>query len=96
MTLFAPTEPAPSNVEQLHDRRNALMASLEEQGIATRPGTHAAALQTYYAEKYALRPNEFPNAWAADQLSLALPLYPQMSADDQETVVGALGRAFDR
>ena len=95
VTLFAPNEPSPSNVQELHERRNALMALLEQQGIATRPGTHAAALQTYYAEKYGLQASEFPNAWAADRLSLALPLYPQMSAGDQETVVSALSRAFD-
>ena len=95
VTLFAPEDPTPSNIERLHDRRNALMAALEREGIATRQGTHAAALQAYYVEKYAIEAQEFPNAWASDRLTLALPLYPQLSVDEQETVVDALRRAFD-
>jgi dTDP-4-amino-4,6-dideoxygalactose transaminase len=94
VTLFAPEDPTPSNIGRLHDRRNALMASLEREGIATRQGTHAAALQDYYAEKYSIRPEDFPNAWAADQLTLALPLYPQLTTDEQEMVVDALRRAI--
>jgi perosamine synthetase len=95
VTLFAPEDPTPENVERLHDRRNALMAALEREGIATRQGTHAAALQEYYAEKYSIEAQDVPNAWAADRLTLALPLYPQLTTDEQETVVDALRRAFD-
>jgi dTDP-4-amino-4,6-dideoxygalactose transaminase len=95
VTLFAPEEPDPTNIDRLHDHRNAIMTALERQGIATRQGTHAAALQSYYVEKYGIRPHEFPNAWAADRLSLALPLYPQLTAGEQETVVDALRLAFD-
>ena len=94
VTLFAPEDPTPSNIGRLHDRRNAVMASLEREGIATRQGTHAAALQDYYAEKYSIRPEDFPNAWASDQLTLALPLYPQLTTDEQEMVVDALRRAI--
>ncbi|MCA9876922.1 MAG: DegT/DnrJ/EryC1/StrS family aminotransferase [Thermomicrobiales bacterium] len=90
VSLYCPEEPAMTNVERLHQRRNSLMAALERRGIATRQGTHVAALQGFYAEKYQLRPEQFPNAYLADRLSLTLPLYPQMSADDQEFVVEML------
>ena len=50
--LFGPEEPTPKNVEMLHGRRNELMRRLEEQGIATRQGTHSPVLTGYYAEKY--------------------------------------------
>ena len=90
VTLFAPEDPSLANLERLHSRRNAVMGTLEAQGIATRQGTHAAALQTYYAEKYRIRPESFPNAWTADRLTLALPLYPQLSPQEQQTVVSAL------
>ena len=93
--LFHPEEPTMANVEQLHARRNTLMLTLEEQGIATRQGTHAPIAVGYYAEKYGLKPEEFPNAYIADRLSLALPLYPQMTQDDVELVVGALRSAVD-
>lgn len=90
VTLFAPAEPSLANVDDLHARRNALMAGLEARGIATRPGTHAAALQGYYAERQALTPADVPRAYIAQQLSLALPLYAQMEQADLEYVASTL------
>ena len=70
------------NVKALHERRNRLMAALEDEGIATRPGTHAAFAQGFYAQKYRLQPGDFPNAYIAEQLSLALPVFATMTDDD--------------
>ncbi len=81
--LFAPDEPTPSNVEILSRARSDLMRSLEQAGIATRQGTHAPVLADYYARKYSIRPEQYPNAWLAEGLSLALPLYPQMTLEEQ-------------
>jgi perosamine synthetase len=92
--LFRPEEPAVENVERLSGARNELMRDLEQLGIATRQGTHAPVLTGYYSQKYGLRPEQFPNAYAADRLSLALPLYPQLTEDEQTAVVAELGRAF--
>jgi perosamine synthetase len=94
VTLFAPEDPSAANVEALHARRNDVMTRLEQQGIATRQGTHAAALQAYYVERHGIRPEQFENAWIADRLTLALPLYPQLTAQEQDTVVSALRDAF--
>ena len=94
VTLFAPEEPTLSNVQDLHRRRNALMRSLENRGIATRQGTHSPVLTEYYAERYGLRAQDFPNSVIADRLSLALPLYPQMTDDEQDRVVSELCNAF--
>jgi dTDP-4-amino-4,6-dideoxygalactose transaminase len=80
--LYRPQAPTMDNVESLHQQRNRLMASLEADGIATRPGTHAAFAQGYYTQKYGLRPSDFPNAFMAERLSLALPLYATMTDDD--------------
>jgi dTDP-4-amino-4,6-dideoxygalactose transaminase len=88
--LFRPDEPTLASVARLHEERNDLMLQLEEQGIATRQGTHAPVILGYYAEKYGLRPEQFPNAYLADRLSLALPLYPQMTDDEQDAVITAL------
>ena len=93
--LYAPEEPSLANVAELHRRRNRLMARLEERGIATRQGTHAAVLQDVYARRYDIRPEQFPNAYLADRLSLALPLYPQLTDAEQETVVEALVACHD-
>ena len=93
--LFRPEEPTPANADALHERRNALMTRLEDKGIATRQGTHAAALQGYYVGKYGLRPEQFPSAYVADRLSLTLPLYAQMTDADQERVCRELREAVN-
>jgi len=92
--LFAPEEPTLANVAGLNERRNALMEQLESQGIATRPGTHAPPFQGLYREKYGIRTEDFPAAAIAEQLSLALPLFPQMTDAEQDTVCEALVSAF--
>jgi perosamine synthetase len=88
--LFAPEEPSPANVDALEARRNMLMAKLEERGITTRQGTHAPVLRAYYRKRFGIDPAAFPNAVLAEKLSLALPLYPQMTDEEQERVVVAL------
>ena len=88
--LFRPEEPTLSNVDRLHQERNELMMQLEVKGIATRQGTHAPVLQGYYTEKYALRPEQFPNAYLADRLGLTLPLYAQMTEVEQVLVCQSL------
>jgi perosamine synthetase len=92
--LFRPEEPSLENVDTLHARRNALMARLEERGIATRQGTHAPVLTDAYRTRYGLRREDFPNAVIADRLSLGLPLYPQMTDAEQDRVVDELAAAF--
>jgi perosamine synthetase len=92
--LFAPGDPALEQVDELHRRRNELMDRLERAGVATRQGTHAAFLAGHFVRKYGLRPEHFPNAYTADRLTLALPLYPQLSEDEQGRVVEELVRAF--
>lgn len=92
--LFAPEEPSLAALSVLNERRNALMERLEQRGIATRPGTHAPPLQGFYREKYGIRVEDFPAAAAAEQLSLALPLYPQLTDDEQDLVCRALRESF--
>jgi perosamine synthetase len=88
--MFAPEEPGLHNVDQLEGRRNALMTALDARGISTRQGTHAPVLQSVYRKRFGTRSEMFPNAVLAEKLSLALPLYPQMTNDDQRRVVDAL------
>lgn len=88
--LFSPEQPNLENVERLHRRRNELMTALEEKGISTRQGTHAPVIQGYYVEKYGLRPEQFPNAYLADRLSLTLPIYPQMTHAELDQVCRSL------
>jgi dTDP-4-amino-4,6-dideoxygalactose transaminase len=91
--LFQPEKATLANVERLHTERNTLMGRLEQHGVATRQGTHAPVLLGYYRDKYHLRPGDFPRAYIADRLSLALPLFPQMTDVEQDLVVQCLREA---
>lgn len=93
--VFQPEEPTLANVDRLHGRRNQVMARLERSGIATRQGTHAAALTGYYAKKYGLCREQFPNAAMAERLTLALPMYAQLTGQDIDDVCAALAGSFD-
>lgn len=90
--LFAPEEPTLANAGSLNVLRNRLMANLESEGIATRPGTHAAVETGFYRNRYKFTEEQFPQAHLAAQLSLALPLFVGMSDSDLDRVVDALKR----
>lgn len=70
------------------------MGYLEEHGVSTRQGTHAVHMLGYYRDKYGYRPASLPGAYACDLLSLTLPLYVELSADDQEYVVEQLEKGM--
>jgi dTDP-4-amino-4,6-dideoxygalactose transaminase len=70
--------------------RDGLAHHLESLGIATRQGTHAVHALAYYRKRYGLNVGDCPVAWRADTQSLALPLFSQMSAAEQQRVVAAL------
>jgi len=91
--LFRPEEPVLANLASIERQRNALMAELEECGIATRQGTHAAALTGFYRRKYAIEPEHFPNAAIAERTTLTLPLFPQMTDAEQTEVCDRLRRS---
>lgn len=75
--------------------RNELLQILEERGIATRQGTHAVHMLGYYKNRFGYKPEDYPNAYACDHLSITLPLYVQMSDEDQVRVVEEIRRVFD-
>jgi dTDP-4-amino-4,6-dideoxygalactose transaminase len=50
-------------------------------------------LTSFYAAR-GVRADDFPNAVLADRLSLALPLFPQITDDELERVVTALRDAL--
>lgn len=70
--------------------RNSVMASLEREGIATRPGTHAIHLLGFYASKYDIQPQDFPNALIANETTMAIPLHNRLTRVDQDRVIKAL------
>jgi dTDP-4-amino-4,6-dideoxygalactose transaminase len=75
-------------------RRNAVMSTLAERNIETRPGTHAVHRLGYYTKRYGYRPGDFPHAALAEDTTITLPLFPGMTDADQDEVVGALTNAL--
>lgn len=67
--------------------RNSWMESLQEAGISTRPATHAAHMLTFFREKYGFKRIDFPNAFAANECSISVPLFHGMTEAEQGYVI---------
>ena len=63
------------------------MERLLEFGISTRPATHAVHMLSYYKKKYNLDPQDFPNAFIANECSISFPLFHGMSSTEQDYVI---------
>ena len=70
--------------------RNEIMEKLQENGISTRPGTHAVHMLNFYAQVYNLKPSDYPCDQAANNFSMAIPLHNRMVSDDYHYVVEVL------
>jgi len=75
-----------ATLKRWHALRNRLMQRLYAAGVATRPGTHAPHMLGYYRDKYKIQPEDYPQSWRADWLTLALPLYAGLTPSEQEWV----------
>ena len=93
--LFMPDEANLAACPSVFERRNALMAALESRGIVTRQGTHAPPHLDYYADKYGIRPEDYPNAYMAERMTITLPLYAGMTPDETTRVVEELHAEFE-
>lgn len=72
--------------------RDQIMEYLHMNGVASRPGTHAIHMLSYYKTKYNLLDRDFPGATNCALNSLALPLHNRMSFSDVEYVAHLLHR----
>ena len=81
-------------IDQLNIQRNEVMQRLEARGIATRQGTHAVHTLDYYSKRYQLNKEAYLNAYAADRLSMTLPLYAQMTPEEFDYVVTNLNEVI--
>jgi perosamine synthetase len=74
--------------------RDAVMARLAEDGIASKPYLPCIHLQPYWRERFGTSQGMFPVAEGASRRSLALPFHTQLRGGDQERVAEALARAL--
>ncbi len=76
-----------AQIDSLNAQRNACMQKLEQKGIATRQGTHAVHTLGFYRNKYGLKSEDCLKSYAADRLSISLPLYASMSESELDYVI---------
>lgn len=81
-------------IDRLNVKRNQWMFQLEDKGIATRQGTHAVHTLGYYKRKYGLEAKDYIYSYAADRLSVALPLFPTMTDEEFDYVMENLLKNF--
>jgi UDP-4-amino-4-deoxy-L-arabinose-oxoglutarate aminotransferase len=71
-------------------RRDAVIAELNQRGIATVVNYRAIHLLQFFREKFGFQPGMFPNAeWIGDR-TLSLPLYPALSMDSVAYIASQL------
>ena len=70
--------------------RDAVMDGLAARGIMTRPYFWPIHLQPFYAKQFGFVEGDFPAAEAAGRTMLALPMSPNLSDDQIESVCAAL------
>lgn len=92
--LFQPEPVVPAAVSAIHEARNAWMDRLQKGGVSTRPATHAVHMLSFYRDKYRLRAEDFPNAYAADQCSISIPLFNGMTSEEQTHVIETVKKGY--
>ena len=85
--LFQPEAINSEKISSINKIRNEWMDSLFQAGISTRPATHAVHMLKFYQVKYRLKPHGFPNAWAANDCSISLPLFHGMTEEEQDKII---------
>ena len=75
------------NINSINEKRNAFMDALQNKGVSTRPATHAVHMLQYYREKYQLQPEDFPNAYIANECSISFPLFNGLREKEQNFVI---------
>ena len=85
--LFQPEPITLDSIPKVNEERNAWMDQLQQQGISTRPATHAVHMLSYYREKYGLQPEDFPTAYTANHCSISFPLFHGMTEEEQSCVI---------
>ncbi len=70
--------------------RNIIMDRMYDKGIQTRPGTIAISRTVFNKAKYHLNDGDFPIAERCEDLSITLPIYPNMKNEEMDEVIRIL------
>ncbi len=88
--LFRPEDITEENILKINKQRNKFMEYLFNNGISTRPGTHAVHMLEYYRNKYKIENTELMNSYIADRCSVTLPLYPGIKSEEIEFITNKI------
>jgi len=81
-------------IDKINVKRNIFMEKLEKNTIATRQGTHAVHTLGYYKYKNDFQDEDFLMSYAADRLSIALPLYAGMTDEEFKYIMTNISEAL--
>jgi len=84
------------NLERLRITRNEFIEALREEGIGTSVHFIPLHLHPYYRGNFGYEPADFPQASAAFDRIVSLPIYPKMTEMDVENVVKAVKKIVER
>lgn len=82
------------SISEVSQKRNSWMEILQNEGISTRPATHAVHMLSFYKDKYSLKAEDFPNAYKANDCSISLPLFHGMTESEQIRVISVVLETF--
>lgn len=74
--------------------RDEVIAAMRKRQVETTLGTYAMHAQPVYQREFGYQPGDLPCSYRIFRQSLTLPLYPQMSEADLESVVDALDQSL--
>ena len=77
-------------LEQLSITRDEFVEAMQSAGIGVAIHYHALHLQPFYKKELCSRLDTYPVATSYSNRILSLPLYPRMSVQDVEHVIGAV------
>ncbi len=85
--MFDTNNASLNNIKMVNEKRNIFMNALQNEGVSTRPATHAVHMLQYYKEKYELQAEDFPNAYIANECSISFPLFNGLTEEEQKFVI---------
>ena len=81
-------------IDKINIKRNIFMEKLEVMNIATRQGTHAIHTLGYYKNKNNFKEEDFLMSYAAEKLSVSLPVYASMNNEEFDYVISNIKDAL--
>jgi UDP-4-amino-4,6-dideoxy-N-acetyl-beta-L-altrosamine transaminase len=80
----------------LKKTRTQVMTELRDKGVGTQVHYIPVHLQPYYRENLGYKEGDLPVAEGYYEKTLSLPMYPKMSREDIDFVIGALGSVLEK